>query len=107
MVTTRSGMTTDYNEQAPLRMPEVLRVAANPMLHMAAAAAAARQVAALGSIDPANIIDASPEAQPSTPREAVQVVQGLQQELHDWSTRALSAEGQLQAMEREVETVQA
>ena len=107
MVTTRSGMTTDYNEQAPLRTPEGLRVVANPTLHMAAAAAAAGQVAALGSIDSANIMDASPEAQPSTPQEAVQVVQGLQQELHDWSTRALLAEGQLQAMEREVETVRA
>ena len=62
MVTTRSGMTTDYNEQAPLRTLEGLRVAANPTLHMAAAAAAARQVAALGSIDSANIMDASPEA---------------------------------------------
>ena len=59
------------------------------------------------TVDSANIMDTSPEAQPSTPREAVQVVQGLQQELHDWSTRALSAEGQLQAMEQEVETERA
>ena len=98
MVTTHSGMTTDYNEQAPLWMPEGLHMAANPMFRTAAAAAAARQVAVLGSIDSTNIMDASPEAQPSTPWEAVQVVQGLQQELHEWSTRALLAEGQLQAM---------
>lgn len=79
----------------------------NPTLHMATAAAAAGQVAALGSIDSAKIMDASPEAQPSTPQEAVQVVQGLQQELHDQSTRALLPEGQLQVMEQEVETVRA